>query len=178
MMRRLLALVSAALLTGCQTAPLPPLDSVPHVDLQRFMGDWYVIAHIPTWPERNAWNAVESYRLDADGSVTTTFTFREGGPAGKQRRMTPTGFVLDPASNAVWGMQFIWPIKADYRLAYLAEDYGVTVIARQKRDYVWVMARTPQIPQAQYDQIVQRIAAWGYDVARLRRVPQVWWPGT
>ncbi len=178
MMRRLLALVGAALLAGCVTTPLPPLETVPRVDLQRFMGDWYVIAHIPTWPERNAWNAVESYRLEADGSVATTFTFREGGPAGKQRRMTPTGFVLDPASNAVWGMQFIWPIKADYRIAYLAEDYGVTVIARQKRDYVWVMARTPQLPQAQYDQIVQRIAAWGYDVTRLRRVPQVWGPGT
>lgn len=90
--------------------------------------------------------------------------------------MTPRGFVLDTASNAVWGMQFIWPVKADYRIAYLSEDYGVTVIARQKRDYVWVMARTPQIPEPHYQAIVGRIAAWGYDVARLRRVPQQWGP--
>lgn len=174
MMRRLMTLACAGLLTGCQTAPLPPLDVVPRVELERFMGDWYVIAHIPTWPERNAWNAVESYRLNPDGTVATTFTFREGGPSGSLRRMTPTGFVLDTASNAVWGMQFIWPIKADFRIAYLSEDYGLTVIARQKRDYVWVMARTPEIPSAQYAAIVQRIAAWGYDVTKLRRVPQQW----
>ncbi len=174
MRRALLVLASAGLLSCCQSAPLPPLDTVAKVDLQRFMGDWYVIAHIPTFPERNAWNAVESYRLDADGSVATTFTFREGGFDGEARRMTPTGFVQDKQSNAIWGMQFIWPIKADYRIAYLSEDYGLTVIARQKRDYVWVMARTPQIPEDRYQAIVRRIAAWGYDTAKLRRVPQRW----
>jgi apolipoprotein D and lipocalin family protein len=176
MRRSLFALGCAGLLAGCQTASLPPLDSVSRVDLQRFMGDWYVIAHIPTWPERNAWNAVESYRLNPDGTVATTFTFREGAANGEARRMTPTGYVLDTTSNAVWGMQFIWPIKADFRIAYLSEDYGVTVIARQRRDYVWVMARTPQIPEPQYQEIVQRIAAWGYDVGKLRRVPQQWGP--
>ena len=174
MMRRLVALLCAGLLAGCKTASLPPLEQVSRVDLARFMGDWYVIAHIPTWPERNAWNAVESYRLNRDGTVATTFTFREGGPDGPLRRMTPKGYVLDTASNAVWGMQFIWPIQADYRIAFLSEDYGLTVIARQKRDYVWIMARTPQIPEAQYQDIVARIASWGYDVSKLRRVPQEW----
>lgn len=173
-MRRLMTLACAGLLAGCQTAPLPPLEVVPRVEIERFMGDWYVIAHIPTWPERNAWNAVESYRLNQDGTVATTFTFHEGGTNGPARRMTPTGYVLDTASNAVWGMQFIWPIKADFRIAYLSKDYGLTVIARQKRDYVWVMARTPEIPESQYVDIVQRIAAWGYDVTKLRRVPQQW----
>ena len=148
------------------------MDTAPHVDLQRFMGPWYLIAHIPTFPERNAWNAVESYALEPDGSVATTFTFNEGGFDGPLRRMTPTGFVIDRQSNAVWGMQFIWPFRADYRIVFLTPDYGLTVIARQKRDYVWVMARTPRIPEAQYRDVVRRIAAWGYDVAKLRRVPQ------
>lgn len=176
MRRGFLALVCIGLIAGCQSSTPPPLDTVSRVDLKRFMGDWYVIAHIPTWPERNAWNAVESYRLAADGSVRTTFTFREGGIDGEERRMTPTGHVVDSASNAVWGMQFIWPVKADYRIAYLSEDYAVTVIARQRRDYVWVMARTPQIPEPQFEAIVERIAAWGYDVGKLRRVPQHWGP--
>lgn len=171
-MKPWLALLGAGMLAGCQTTSLPPMEPVAQVDLERFMGDWYVIAHIPTFPERNAWNAVESYRLNPDGSVATTFTFREGGFDGKLRRMTPTGFVVDQTGNAVWGMQFIWPIKADYRITYLSEDYGVTVIARQKRDYVWVMARAPRIPEAQYRAIEARIAAWGYDVTKLRRVPQ------
>jgi apolipoprotein D and lipocalin family protein len=168
----LLALGCAGLLAGCQSTPLPPMDTVPHVDLRRFMGDWHVIAHIPTFPERNAWNAVESYALNPDGSVATTFTFNEGGFDGERRVMRPTGFVTDTTSNAVWGMQFIWPIQADYRITYLRQDYGVTIIARQKRDYVWIMARAPGLPEAEYQELVARIAAWGYDVTKLRRVPQ------
>jgi apolipoprotein D and lipocalin family protein len=172
--RRWLILGGLGLLVGCQSAPLPPLQIVPQVEIPRFMGDWYVIASIPTFLERDVYNAVESYRLDPDGSIATTFTFREGGFDGPERRMTPRGFVDEHPSNAIWGMQFIWPIKADYRIVYLTPDYSVTVIAREKRDYVWIMARTPQMPAAQYEEVVRRVAAWGYDIGQMRRVPQRW----
>ncbi len=173
-MTRLFALACAGLLAGCQSAGLPPLATVPHVDLNRFMGDWYVIAHIPTYPERNAWNAIESYGLNPDGSIATTFTFREGGLDGKPKKMTPTGYITDPASNAIWGMQFIWPFKADYRISYLTPDYGITVISRQKRDYAWVMARAPQISEADRLAVNEHLKAIGYDLAALRFVPQRW----
>lgn len=64
MLRLILLTLSLVLSTGCQTMPeLLPLDPVDHVDLSRFMGDWYVIAHIPTFLEKEAHNAVESYEL-------------------------------------------------------------------------------------------------------------------
>jgi apolipoprotein D and lipocalin family protein len=163
--------LAGALLAGCQSAPRAPLALVPHVDLERFMGDWYVIASIPTLIERGAHDAVESYHLADDGTIETTFTFRDGGFDGEPKRYTPRGYVADRASNAVWGMQFIWPIKADYRIAYLAPDYSQTVIGREKRDYVWIMARTPRIPDADYDRLVGFVAAQGYDVSKIRRVP-------
>jgi len=172
--RSWLALGSLGLLLGCQSAPLPPMQMVPQVDIPRFMGDWYVIANIPTFLERNVYNAVESYRLDPDGSIATTFAFREGGFDGPEKRMTPRVFVGKHPSNAIWGMQFIWPIQADYRIVHLTPDYGVTVIAREKRDYVWIMARTPQIPAAQYAAVVRQIADWGYDISQMRQVPQRW----
>ena len=152
----------------------PPLRIAPHVDLQRFMGDWYVIASIPTFIEKGAHNAVESYRLADDGSIATTFTFRRDGFDGEPRRYTPTGFVADRASNAVWGMQFVWPIKADYRIVYVAADYSATVIGREKRDYAWIMARTPQLPEPEYRRLVELLDEQGYDVAKIRRVPQRW----
>jgi len=167
-------LVALLLLAGCQSVRHPPLAQVANVDLARFMGDWYVIASIPTFIEQGAYNAVESYRLAADGTIETTFTFRAGGFDGEPKRYTPHGFVLDRASNAVWGMQFVWPVKADYRIAYLAPDYGQTVIAREKRDYVWIMARTPQISETDYQRLVQFVAQQGYDTARIRKVPQRW----
>ena len=173
-MKRLLCLLSLGLLAGCQSAPLPPLATVPRVDLDRFMGDWYVIAHIPTWPERNAWNAIESYALNPDGSIATTFTFREGGFDGVPKEMHPTGFVTDTASNAIWGMQFLWPFKADFRISYLTPDYGITVISREKRDYVWVMARTPQISATERQAVTEHLQSLGYDLGQLREVPQRW----
>lgn len=172
-MKTLLAAL-AALLAGCQSMPLPPLAQAPSVDLERFMGRWYVIANIPTFIEKGAHNAVESYRLDADGTIATTFTFRAGGFDGKEKRYEPRGFIVDRASNAVWGMQFLWPIKSDYRISWLAPDYSTTVIARMKRDYVWIMARTPSLPEAEYERLVKFVADQGYDVSKLERVPQRW----
>jgi apolipoprotein D and lipocalin family protein len=167
-------LLAALVLSACQSVRHPPLAVVPSVDLARFMGDWYVIASIPTFIEKEAHNAVESYRLAPDGTIDTTFTFRAGGFDGKPKRYTPRGFVKDRRSNAVWGMQFVWPIKADYRIAYLNADYTQTVIGREKRDYLWIMARTPEIPDADYQRILQFVAAQGYDTAQIRKVPQRW----
>ncbi len=167
-------LLAALLVSDCQNAKHPPLTLAPGVDLARFMGDWYVIANIPTFIEEGAHNAVESYRLAADGTIETTFTFRAGGFDGEPKRYTPRGFVLDRTSNAVWGMRFVWPVKADYRIAYLTPDYTLTVIAREKRDYLWIMARTPQIPDADCQRILEFVAGQGYDVSRIRKVPQRW----
>lgn len=173
MRRSWLGSVSALLLAGCQGASTP-MPTVSHVDLPRFMGPWYVIASIPTFIEKEAWNAVESYRLDADGGIATTFTFRAGGFDGEEKRYTPRGYVVDRSSNALWGMQFIWPIKADYRIIWLSDDYTQTVIGRERRDYVWIMARTPAIPDADYQRLLAFVGAQGYDVAQVRKVPQQW----
>ncbi|MEJ8568659.1 lipocalin family protein [Wenzhouxiangellaceae bacterium CH-27] len=161
------------MLSACR-ASLPPLATVDHVDIDRFMGDWYVIANIPTFIEKEAYNAVESYRLRDDGTIATTFRFRKGGFDGPLKEYRPRGFVRDDPSNAVWGMQFIWPIKADYRITWLDENYTHTVISRKQRDYVWIMARTPVIPEGLYLQLVGHVQQSGYDVTQLRRVPQRW----
>lgn len=160
-------------LVGC-AASRPPMPVVKNVDLERFMGDWYVIASIPTSFEEGAHNAVESYRLDDDGTIATTFTFRAGSFDGERKRFEPRGFVGDDGSNAIWGMQFFWPVKADYRIVHLASDYSLTIVGRKKRDFVWIMARTPEIPDADYEAALGRARELGYDTSRIRKVPQRW----
>ncbi len=170
----MMALPAALWFGGCQSTANPPLATVPAVDLKRYMGDWYVIANIPTFIEKGAHNAIESYRFDADGTVAVTFTFRDGAFDGKPKKYTPRGFVRNDPSNAIWGMQFIWPIKADFRITYLAQDYSQTIISREKRDYVWIMARTPTIPEADYQRLLNIVGEQGYDVKQVQRVPQQW----
>ena len=171
MIHRLLIIAAAwILISGCQS--MPPIQTVQQVDIQRFMGDWYVIANIPTFMEKEAYNAIESYRIDDDGTIATTFTYNKGSFEGPLKKYTPRGFITDTASNAVWGMRFIWPFKAEYRIIYLNEDYSQTIIGRTKRDYVWLMARTPGISEQDYQQALDFMASQGYDISRVQRVPQ------
>lgn len=135
------------------------------------MGDWYVIACIPTVIETEAYNAIESYQLEKDGSINTTFVFRKGGFDGPEKRYNPRGFVVENTGNSVWGMQFLWPFKSEYIIAYLDQDYNNTIIARNDRDYVWIMARTPIINDNQYQELTKKIANLGYDLSKLRKVP-------
>ena len=159
------------LLAACSTAR-PPIPTVAHVNLGRFMGTWYVIAATPTFLDKDAYAAVESYRLEPDGTIQTTYTFHNGGFDGPVRTLRPRARVLDPGRNARWGMQFLWPFRAQYLIAYLSQDYGATVIARDARDYVWIMARTPTISVGEYRQLRAFVGSLGYDVTKLRLYPQ------
>jgi apolipoprotein D and lipocalin family protein len=68
-------------------------------------------------------------------------------------------------------MRFVWPIRADYRIAWLAPDYSRVVIARERRDYAWIMARTPHLPGPQLDELYAFLRDNGYDTTTLRRIP-------
>nr|WP_295375735.1 lipocalin family protein [uncultured Pseudacidovorax sp.] len=165
--------LAVSAVSGCAVST-PTIEREAAVDLRRFMGDWYVIGNIPTPPERDAYNAVESYRLDDEGRIRTRFRYREGAFDGPLRTMNPVGTVVEGTGNAVWGMQFIWPIKAEYVIVDVDPDYSLTIIGRSARDYAWIMARQPAIPEQRYDAAVTRLRALGYDTAKLRRVPQRW----
>ena len=163
----------AALLSACGVSPQKvTVPVVASVDLQRFMGPWYVIGVIPTFIEKDIYNAIETYELAPDGTIKTTFTFNKGAFDGPAKQMEPKGFVIPGTNNAIWGMQFVWPIKAEFVIAHLDPDYSETIIARSARDYVWIMARTPTISDARYAALVARVKAMGYDTGKLVKVPQ------
>lgn len=170
---KVLLLFSLVFISGCRAASdLSPIRTVPSVDLSKFSGDWYVIANIPTFIETQAYNAIESYSEPIDGQIETTFSFNKGGFDGKKKTYRPTAFIQEGTGNAVWGMQFIWPIKAEYRIVYVDPDYQFTIIGRSQRDYVWLMARDSVIAADDYDRLLSIIAEEGYDLSKIRRVPQ------
>ena len=165
-------LLAVLALSGCQSRSYPVLQRAPSVDIPRFMGSWYVIACIPSLIERHEYNAVETYRLDPQGRIRTVFTYNDGGFDGPLRRLTPVGSVTAGTRGTVWGMRFIWPIKADYRVMFVNADYSQTVIGREKRDYAWIMARSPTMPASDYQRLTALLRTQGYDTRLLRQVPQ------
>jgi len=158
------------LISGCSMNTIK-LKTVDDVNISKFMGSWYVIAHIPTFIEKEAYNAIESYKLNNDGTIATTFTFNKGSLEGKKKTYNPKGFVVKGTNNAQWDMQFIWPIKSQYKITYLDNNYKTTVIARDALDYVWVMARSKVIDKPELDKVMSHIKALGYNMDLIRMVP-------
>lgn len=181
-LRRCCALIALGLLTAaCASTSQPPLRGLERpVEIERFMGDWYVLAYIPIhlpplFSEKDAYNGIESYRLDADGTVATTYTFRQGSFDGPEKRFTPRARIVNAPLNSEWKMKFFWFLPAgDFLILHVDDDYSTTIIGVPDRSYVWIMARDPALPQADYQRLLDLAAERGYDRGQLQAVPQRW----
>jgi apolipoprotein D and lipocalin family protein len=138
------------------------------------MGPWFVLAHIPVSSEKEAFNAVESYELRDDGKIATTYVFRDGGFDAELETLRPVATVRDEQTNATWGMQFLWPFSAEFLISYLDDEYETTIISRTARDYVWIMARSPDVGEERLRELVAEVERQGYDISELRYVPHRW----
>lgn len=171
----LAAAFMAAALAACHGARAErPIAPVSRVDLSRYMGRWYVIASIPTGFESDEYNPVETYRPQPDGSICTSFRFREGGFGGPLKKIHSVASVVGGTGNAEWRVQLFWVLRAQYIVAWLAPDYSAVIVGRDARDYMWMMARTPQIPTDEYRRLLTKVQAMGYDLSRVRKSPQRW----
>lgn len=160
---------------ACQAAMAEkPIQPVSHVDLSRYMGRWYVIASIGTRFERDGYNEVETYRLEPDGDIGTSFRFHRGDFGGPLRTVHSVASVVSGSGNAEWKVHLFWVLREQYIVGWLAPDYSQVIVARNARDYVWLMARTPRISASDYGNMVARVRAMGYDLDGLRKVPQRW----
>jgi apolipoprotein D and lipocalin family protein len=170
----LLSLLGLALLAGCVSGgpKLPPLKTVDYVDLPRFMGDWWVIGHIPYFLERDTYDSKDTYRARADGRMDNIFSYRKGGFDGPEKVMNGLAWVVDKKSNAEWRVQFLWPISLPYYVIYLDPAYRFMAVGHPSRGYGWIMARDKQMSATDYAAVLESMAAQGYDKAMFRKVPQ------
>lgn len=154
-------------LVGCQEGE--EMKAVENLDLERFMGDWHVIANIPTFVEKNTINNLESYRLREDGNVDITFSLTT--TENERKRHQAKGFVLNKEQPSQWKVQFFWPIKFPFYVIELDADYSYTVIGLPNRKYAWIMAREPMMDDKLYEDILVRLADIGYNVEQIQKVP-------
>ena len=163
-------------LAGCaaKSSDLQALDR--QIDIARFMGDWHVVASIPIdlpfASEAEAFDAVETYRLNEKGEIDITYVFRDGGFDGELKTMRQRGWVHDKERGTEWRVQFLWPFRSAYLIAWLDDEYTRTIVGVPSRRYVWVMSRDPNLDENELEELSARVGALGYDVTQLRRVPQ------
>jgi apolipoprotein D and lipocalin family protein len=175
----LLAILLTTLTSACAMNELAPLQAIDRpVDLQRFMGDWYVIGSIPIdfWfaSEAGAHNGVETYELRDDGKIQTTYSFRRDGFDGEEVEFNPVGWVHNTETNAEWRMQFLWPFRSAYLIAWLDDNYRYTIIGVPSRSNVWIMSRDADVSDAEYSRLLDIVEELGHDISLVQRVPQQW----
>lgn len=167
------ALISALVLAGYAQAA-QPIQPVQGVDLQRYMGRWYLIASIPSRAERGGHNAVETYRLEPDGSICTWFRLRTGSFDAPVKLIHSTATVVPGTGNAEWSVHLYWLLRLQYLVGWVSPDYSQVMVVRDARDYLWYMARTPEVSDADYQAMLARAKAMGYDTYKIKKVPQRW----
>jgi len=162
------------LLAGSLTAKEPFHETVDFVDLERFSGDWYVIALMPTFIEKNAVNGIENYTFDNEGKVHVEYTFFKNSPNGKRKLTTQRGWIINKESNADWRVQPLWPLRLPYYILDLADDYRYTVIGTNNYKYLWFMAREPKLSDEDYQGILTKLGDRGYNLDAIQMMPQIW----
>lgn len=175
-MKKITIIMHLLLLTviSCKRGDMPKLETVDYVNLEKFMGDWYVIAIIPNFIEKNAVNGIESYQLLTNDRVKIDYKFAKKTPEGKVKHLEPKAWIYDTESNAEWRVQFFWPLKVPYLIIDLPEDYSYTVIGEPSRKFVWIMARKPRLADETYQRILQKLAKMGYETDKIEKMPQIW----
>jgi apolipoprotein D and lipocalin family protein len=166
-MRTLLTWLAGLFSLGA--AAQAPLQTVDRVDVARYMGKWYEIASFPQHFQKGCSCTTAEYNLNTDGTVTVTNSCNKDG---KRKVRTAKAKVTDPVTNAKLSVQFFWPFKGKYWIIDLNDAYSYAVVGHPSRDYLWILSRTPEMPKLQYEQILQRVAAKGYDVSKLRSTTQ------
>jgi apolipoprotein D and lipocalin family protein len=158
--------------TACTSPKQPPLRTVPYVDLQRYMGDWFVYAHIPYSLEKGKVGTLDRYALRPDGKIQNDYLFRKGSLTAPLQQWRGVATVHNKQTNAEWRVQFVWPLKVPYLIIDLDPNYQWSVIGYPKRKLAWVLTRSTQLDATVYAGILERLKAQGYDPARLQQVPQ------
>lgn len=151
------------------------LQTVSGLDVPRYMGVWYEIAKFPNWFQRKCVGDTSAqYSVLAPGRLRVVNRCRLadgqfdqavgearqiGGDASPrlQVRFAPAWLSWVPL---VWG---------DYWVIDLEDDYQMVAVSEPRREYLWVLARNPEVDPQRYARLVQRLRAQGLDTDRLEK---------
>jgi len=151
---------------AADSATPPLLRTVDRVDLGRYSGTWYEIARYPNRFQRDCdSDTMAEYTVLKDGKVQVVNSCRQKD--GKKKTVRGTAKVADKASNAKLRVTFFWPFYGDYWIIGLSPDYRYAIVGEPKRNYLWILCRTPEMDGTTYQEIVEKIRAAGYDPGKL-----------
>lgn len=158
------------LLAACSSNQAPNQELAEKVDIEKFMGTWYVHGYAPTAIDKDAWNGTETYERLPNGKIKTTYEFRKGSPEGKLKTYHPVATIVNTETNAEWRMRFFGIINAAYYILYVDPKHTFTVIGHPNKKYAWIMSREPEIAEAKYSEMRSELVNRDYDLSNFKRM--------
>ena len=172
-LRAILCMGLALMASGAAHAQAVALQSVASVDVSRYMGTWHEIAKYPNWFQRKCASSTQAnYSLQPQGQLqvlnrckTAKGEWTEALGAARQIG-GPTSAQLKVRFAPAW-LSFIPMVWGDYWIIDLDADYQWVVVSEPKRDYLWILSRTPQMPAATYQGLLAKLDKLGFDLKRI-----------
>ncbi|MBW1789254.1 MAG: lipocalin family protein [Deltaproteobacteria bacterium] len=146
-------------------------QTVESVELGQYMGRWYVIASLPVCFQKNCYCVTAEYSMQKD-YVAVINTCRKGSSDGPLKVSAGKAFVVPDTGNAQLKVQFFWPFKGDYWIIALDEGYEYAMVGHPRKKYLRIMSRDPSMEEETYAALIDTAREKGYDVGRLKRIPQ------
>jgi len=154
------------------------LTTVPTVDLKRYSGKWYEIARYPNrFQKQCVGNTTATYTIKPDGKleVLNECLTKDGtvdsakGEAKVADKATNTKLKVRFAPSFLSSFGFVW---GDYWVIDLGQSYEYSVVGDPKREYLWVLSRTPELSEPVYQNILRRVQVLGFNPGKLEKTPQ------
>lgn len=142
---------------------------VTQLDLNRYLGTWYEIARFDHSFERGIEYAQADYSLKEDGTIKV---FNSGMKNGKFKSSTGKAFLPDTNTPALLRVSFFGPFYSDYRVLMVSPDYKYALVGSGKAKYLWILSRTPVLPEDVKQAILDEAVRRGYDISKLIWVAQ------
>ena len=167
-MRMMFGTIAAAVvLAGCVSGPKVDNTPVSALDLNRYLGEWYEIARFDHSFERGVEQAKANYTQNADGTIKVV---NSGIKNGKPKTAVGKGKTTD--TPGLLRVSFFGPFYADYRVMLIDKDYTRALVGSGSADYLWILSRTPGLPETAKSELLSEAKRRGYDTGRLIWVEQ------
>ena len=157
--------VACCLLSGCLAVP-DGIEPVDNFELNRYLGKWYEIARLDHSFERGLEAVSAEYSLRDDGGIRVINSGYNTDTQANQEAEGRAYFVEQPNLGYL-KVSFFGPFFGSYVIFELDENYQYAFIAGNTTNYLWLLARTPEVSQELVNQFINRATQLGFDTNQL-----------
>ena len=155
-----------------KVAKAQELQTVPFVDLGRYVGTWYEIASFPQSFQRGCFCTTATYSLSDKGFVIVENRCNRNGINGEESYIKGKAFIEKNSGNAKLKVQFFWPFRGKYWIIDLDKEYTYAVVSHPNKKYLWILSRSPEMDLQTYQEILYKLESKGFDLSLLKKTIQ------